>query len=462
MKVFHLKYAILLTFLYSSSVVFSQIITIKSKIFSYQKITLAYHFGDGIYKLNEITLNEDGFGVFQSDEYSSGIYYLFLNDSLSFPFLIDKDFPGKISISEGTKEIFNIKDAPSPTLLYNKYCESLDSLNKKQGAKLLTDEDGLLLNEYKLAKDSVIKKYIEYNTSSFFENLLKAQLSIEIPALEATDNSQLSDSAIWDYKITYYKKHYLDNVEFSDYRLIRSPVYTQKIDTYLSQITMQTSHAKIKAIDYLINKASNDTTTQRFMINYLLKKFSKQDNSALGEYCYLHIIENYYLKNSQPWVSNNDLKLLTLEYNRQKPAALYSEAPEFLLSNEMDDKINLNDTDAEFIILYFYNYECPLCDRITPELNKILSRYNYLDVNLITICLGSNSEVWKTYIKEKNLSHYTNVIVAEDDNSVALKYNLSYTPTFFLLDKEKKIINKNYTLPELENFLLNTALSKHK
>ncbi len=451
----------------------AQIVSIRYQDYAFKEAKLAYAYADGIYHLKSTTLNENGFGLFDNTSLETGIYYVFFCDSIPFEFFYDETDPGKIAINYNKEKDVMELTAPETTMEYENFLNSLqkannDAVSNKNNYSITqkgNNQKHLPLAEKKYAntiKDSLIDITIQNIHSNSLKAYLKAQHSIVIPDYSPAEHISNKDSLIWKYQLSYYSKHYLDNLDICNKHLIHTPIYTQKINLYLDQITSQGPQHTENSIDYLISKAGCDSTTQHFMTAYLLEKYNKKKNDPEGEYVYLYIIEKYYLQSGYSWITNKDLNILNSEYNRRKPASIGEIAPEIVLPGPNNDTIRLKDIQHKFMLLYFFNYECPLCNKITPEIKKLLSRYDYLDICVVTVCTGESKEKWESYIHEKGISNWINLFGGSEINHIAFKYNLSYTPTLLLLGKDKKIIDKNLNIAQFEKRLLHIAIEKHK
>jgi peroxiredoxin len=450
----------------------AQIISIRYQDFAFKEAKLAYAYADGIYHLKSTTLNENGFGLFDNTSLETGIFYVFLSDSISYEFFYDEADPSKIAFNYNKEQNVMVLTAPKTTMEYDNFLRSLQKTSndgifnennrdvpKKGKQTFLAETKNKYINTL---KDSLIDITIQNLQSNNLKAYLKAQHSIAIPDYMPPEHIFNKDSSIWRYQLSYYYKHYLDNLDICNKHLIHTPIYTQKINFYLDQVTSQEPRHLVNSVDYLLGKASCDSTTQHFMAAYLLEKYNKRKNNTVDEYVYLHIIEKHYLQSGYSWITNKDLSILNREYNRRKPASIGEIAPNIVLPGPDDDTIRLKDIQNEFILLYFFNYDCPLCNKITPEIKKLLSRYDYLDIRVVTVCIGENKEMWKNYIYEKNISNWINLFGNGEINQIAYKYNLSYTPTLLLVDKDKKIIDKNLNIAQLEKLFLRIAIKKHK
>lgn len=449
----------------------AQIITIKNQKFAYKEIELAYHFADGVYQLKKIRLNESGFALFQNVQLESGLYYIYFNDSTFTKFLYDAKDSGKITINYNTETTVYETTGPETTEQYNNFLISLNALR----TETKTSESNTLFrrkknktnseNQYILfsnQKDSLIDHVLPELRSTFLKAFLLAQRNVSIPDYTPPENVTKKDSAIWNFQMNYYKKHYLDNVDLTNNLLIHTPVYTEKIRFFLDIISAKNPEDLAQSVDFLIEKSSSDSLANQFMLTFLLDKYERNKNNAIDEYVYLHIIEKYYLHSGDRWISNHDLSMLNREYSRRKPSSLRESAPDFVAFDIANKNLSLTEIEGDIILLYFMSYECPICDKVTPEIKKLLYRFYYLDIKVVALCVGENTDQWRNYIKKKGIMNWINLFGGDQMSKIALKYNLSYTPTLFLLNKDKIITHKNLNTKQLDDILLRIAVEQNK
>lgn len=450
----------------------AQLIVINNKKFAFKEIELSYHFADEIYQLKKTTLNESGFGLIHNKNLESGLYYIYFNDSTFTEFLYDALDPGKIAISYNPDENSFDISGPKATTQYNNYIMQLNLLQhnlknaqsttflrrKKNTSKIKKHH----LKGYNTQRDSLIDLIIPDINSSFLKAYLLAYRSISIPEFTPSEEIVNKDSAIWNFQIDYYKKHYLDNIDLSYPGLIYTPVYTEKLNFFLDIITAKSPEDLYHSVQFLIDKAESDTTTHQFMLAYLLDKYNQKKNSALDEFVYLHIIEEYYLNTEKNKISAQDISILKRDYNRRKPSSIGETAPEFEIPNLSENIIKLSDVRGDIVILYFISYECPVCDKVTQGLKKLANRYYYLDLKIVTVCVGEDKNLWEKYINSKGIGNWVNLFGGNKMFRIALDYNLSFTPTIYILDEHKTIIHKNVNINQLEELLLEIAIEANK
>lgn len=425
---------------------FTQTIRFEDSDYPHSKLIFAGHFGEKIYKLNELTTDINGFTIFYNDSLSTGLYYLILNDSTNLEIFYDNVYKGKIEITASNKSgQYNI-NGPEPTSLYNEFSKSFSSAEFQS-----------VLNPNHLIDDIITR-----DQNSFLTSYLTAQKNVKVPPYIPPAGIANKDSAIWRYRAEYYQKHYLDNINLSDPRFINTPIYTEKVNEYLNRISSQEPEDILNTVNYLVEKAGNNLSTQKYMTEYLLLIYSKDRMNPSSEYVYVNMIREHYLKTGYPWISDNTMTRLNNDYNRMFPSSLGQSAPNIKGYSPKGKNVELLKSESKLTVLYFYNYDCPICEKLIPKLNWIMSVYDYMDVEIFAVCLGDNEDKWKRYLNKHGVSRWTHLYNYGDQGNVSYNYNLRYTPTLFLLDSNKKIIGKNLNAIQLEDLILKQALNRNK
>ncbi len=131
---------------------------------------------------------------------------------------------------------------------------SADLEGKLAMAKTKSDSTSIIAdistNDKKLAasREDFSKAHPEAFLSKIFIAMKEPEVPKDIPTLP----NGRKDST---FAYRYYKAHFWDNVDFSDNRLLRTPVFGAKLNKYLHDLTVQTPDSINKEADFLIAKA---------------------------------------------------------------------------------------------------------------------------------------------------------------------------------------------------------------
>jgi len=108
-------------------------------------------------------------------------------------------------------------------------------------------------------------------------------------------------------------------------------------------------------------------------------------------------------------------------------------APEVKGKSERGKKGSLSKIKSRLTLLYFYEVHCHLCESIVPDLKKLYDSYHKLGLEIVAVPVNSEKDDWKKYINENQLSWKH--IFPNDPETLKSNYQLTVSPTFYLLDK---------------------------
>ncbi len=163
---------------------------------------------------------------------------------------------------------------------------------------------------------------------------------------------------------------------------------------------------------------------------YLAHTFSKRLES------HAYIFEGEWL------TAINDTQLRTLiseEANKERlPAG--SEAPYFYLQTLPGDHMEPADLEGKVVLINFWATWCRPCIQEFAAENELVQGFKNEPVVIVNICMDSEEEVWRNYVKKYELN--TLNLFANENWSVNLskKYFISSLPHSVLIDPEGKII----------------------
>ena len=240
----------------------------------------------------------------------------------------------------------------------------------------------------------------------------------------------------------WMKKHYFDHVDFNDTLLLRTHLFTSKLVGYLSLYQKPDMDKKameaafFAPVDTILHKSLVNEKMYLFCLNYLVKGFQSFGFDSL----LLHMAQtqklSYLLGNSLQKVAlQNQLELI-------RRLAVGQTAPDFKAKTLKGARIQLSKVKAAHTLLVFWASWCPHCTEALPKLEKYYDPDHPEKLQIIAISVDESK---KPVVKEIQKEGYKwpNIVQQKGwDSPIALQYGVSSTPTFFLLDKDKKILAK--------------------
>jgi len=360
----------------------------------------------------------------------SFVDFIFNKEDVSFTF--HPDYPEQAILFSKSRENIIYKNYLKDIF---KQQQKLDSLQIKAIEYLETD----LNQAYKTALkriNSIQEKYIESAKNMYVYPFIKA--SLRVNSVEIKTNLQ-------DY-MYMVKNTFFDHIDFSNETLINSSFLVDRITDYIFYInysedeTTQQSLYK-SALETVFTKIE-DSVFKKYIIEFLIGQFEEANNLEMIDF----LFENYY--NTLPKSMQNDkfktekLKLLV--------TAIGSIAPDFSwIENGKEFQLsNLNEVNN--YVLVFWSTGCSHCLKEIPELHKFLQGKK--DIKVIAFAMERNDLDWeKMKITLPNWHHVFGL--NKWNNKTARIYNINTTPTYFVLDSNKKIIANPIALKDLETLI---------
>ena len=455
---------------------------IKVKIHGIKDTTLilGHHFATMMNADDTIRVDKNGVGVFKKKKLlPQGMYIIFLPSKTYFDIVIGEN--QKFSVENDTSDLFKkIKFSGSKEnqIFYDyQYLLSIkrDDMKKlqEQRKNASTEDEKKKVTEQMKAIDAEVKDYkektIKENPTTFISKFIKATQDIEIPDPPKDANGKIIDSA-FQYK--FYRAHYFDNFDISDPAMLRTPLYEEKVMTYIDKIIPQDPDSLNAAADFLIAKSRTSQELFRYMLVTLFNHYGQSQIMGFDAVA-LYLADKYYIKEAT-WADTAYIKKLKTQVTQKLPLVIGKTAPDIKLvyiapdhfkaaADSMPLKKNpyvgdffmLSNIKANYIILYFWEADCSHCKKATPIMYDVYEKMKDKGVTVISINLlfGEEGKVkWIDYINEHKFYDWINAWNPYDYKFKEL-YDVASTPTIYILDKNQKIIAKRIGPEQCEEII---------
>jgi len=425
-----------------------------------------YYYGDKTYIKDTARVDHNSNVIFKGkDSIGGGIYLVVLPRKTYFEVIIDKsrDFSLKTDTADFIKNMA-VSGSPENEVFYTyqKFMQKLeDSIGILQAAatknKSNKDSTKIITAKFK----SITKRIADYRNviiakypQSFFAKVLTAMKETDVPAdPPKTPDGKLVDSF---FAYHYYKAHIFDNIDFSDSRLLRTPVLATKVKMFLESYTYQIPDSLIIATDIILEKAKADKEVFKYFLSELTPKY--EESKIMGmDAVFVHLVQRYYLSGQADWVSKEVLDKMRDRVNKISPNLLGKYAPVLTMQDTSFKQVSLYDVKSKYTLIVFWKYDCGHCEHELPilvdEYNKKLKAKG---VTVFTGCTGDDTIAWKKFIRNNKMGDFINVFDPEMMSNYYNLYDVYSTPTVYLLDENKKIIAKRIDVDKIADFIDNT------
>ena len=443
-------------------------IKITLKPYKNQWIYLGHYYGKQLPIVDSVKLNDKSEAVFKgSTKLGGGIYLVGYPDrARNFEILIDKN--QQFGVVADTAAIEKISFVNSPdNVAFKAYQQFMsingrvmdDLLKKRKGA--LTQDSLKLANEIE-ALGAKIKNYrsdiITKEPNSLLAVLLKAMKEPEVPM---NDPAAKTDS---QFAYRYYKKHYWDDVNLWDDRLVRTPFFESRVDKYMERLVYPASDSVIKELDWMMSFANANDEMQRFLLlkfvnRYLNQKYMWEDA------VFVHLFEKYFAQKEYPWLTQQGRKIITDRAYNLMANIMGSPAAEIDLPDSNGKRQNLYGVEAPFVLVTIWDPTCGHCKEVLPKLDSLYRskwKANGLKLYALAKETDGNKKDWTSFIQKHDLREWVHVYYSKEDDKARINanipgysqlYDVQSFPTLYLLDKDKRIIAKKVSFGQVDEIL---------
>jgi len=354
-------------------------------------------------------------------------------------------------------------------IIYNAEEDIELSVSEEKGVEFLKSIDNKLLTSYTKSMSMVTQTinnfyYSESKDKKTFKDIFKTLKEAQSNFEEASKgmiashfikaNSPYIPERFEDFK-TYsnnVKTRYLKNIDFNNPILQSSKFLIQRITGYVFGTISNPDNVEafMSNVDDVAEVVkTTEPVYQKTLLQILWNQFADIENEVLANY----LATEYLLPLSKQLNDHELTNRLTVFKN----ISINAYAPDFSLEilNE-DDKLEetkLSKLDShERYIIAFWSSSCSHCLEELPALKKRIDLLQAGDTKVIAIGLEDETYNWNN-----ETTYYPNFIhvygEGKWDNSIGNDYGVTATPTYFVLNNNKKIIAKPYDYKGLEDYL---------
>jgi len=250
-----------------------------------------------------------------------------------------------------------------------------------------------------------------------------------------------------DEFLTSVKEHYFDYIDFNNKVLLNSTFIHDKINAFIfhlktSDDPAQQEQFQKEAITTVLNKINTNYKLSKGVQEGLLLGFANLEDAAM-----VNFVLTSYL---QLPAAFKDINFVN-DIKGQIRTSVGSTAPNFSWEEKGAQKDLYSLKTAQKYVVIFWSSTCSHCLQEMPIL------YNYLknnaQVNVIAIGLedDENKAGWQAMVTK--YPNFTHVYGAKKwENKTAKNYGVNATPSYYVLDAQKKVLAKPNDVKELKLF----------
>ena len=429
-----------------------------------------YYYGKNINIEDSAIINNKGVAIFQKNEkLLPGVYSIvFPGKNKLFDFLVNTEQTITIKATDTANLVSTtiVTGSKENSLFqqYQRFVAAKGNLLQKEVADFKnakTKQDSVLheknYNDLNKELNDFRDKIIKENPESMLATLLASVREAAI--LHAKPVTRQDSVENYDY----YKKHYWDGISFTDDRIIRTPFFIPKVEKYFREIISPAPDSIIKESDYLLLRARTSPEMYKFLLNWLTDEYINPKYMG-QDAVFVHLFEEYHSKGVSSWLNEKQMTTISNRAYMLMSNLIGEQAANLEMVDSLGASSSLYNVKAPYTVVCFWDPTCSHCREEVPKLDSLYkAKWKKEGVKVYGV-LTETKEIpkWKEFIATYNLQSWINVYQTEEQKkaeedakkpSFKQLYDVTQTPTLYLLDKDKKIIAKKLTWQQIDDVL---------
>lgn len=226
----------------------------------------------------------------------------------------------------------------------------------------------------------------------------------------------------------------------------------QRLKDFVLSTGIAPLETSVSGLDSLLNTAAADSLVFRQTASYLETPLGDPNSRFRNEKLHIRLLEKklataYYIAAERGAMEKR------LDLIKQNP--LGGKANNFAFYSPSGKRDSLYNIKREYTLLFFFNPDCPACKEFKTSL-LAMPRISQLErerrLAILAVYTDTDLSIWKKALPELPR---TWIHGCDQDESIykSHRYDLHAIPTAYLLDRDKNVLCKDCTPPELESRL---------
>lgn len=226
-------------------------------------------------------------------------------------------------------------------------------------------------------------------------------------AIEEVESMGYADMAAYQQKQAEIQSKFAEQL----------PAYYEALEEETKKVIAE--NPDVEAAAYMFNRYYNDATTEEFE-----EAFNQYSEKVRNSFLAAEAREELAARKAT------------------QPGAL---APDFTLNDPEGKPVTLSSLRGQYVIVDFWASWCKPCRAGMPAMKELYKKYHPKGLEIIGVSDDTDHNAWKKAI-EQDQTPWIHVVdefpIENRPARVGLLYGVHYIPSYFLLDKEGKVIGK--------------------
>jgi thiol-disulfide isomerase/thioredoxin len=252
-------------------------------------------------------------------------------------------------------------------------------------------------------------------------------------------------------QVTKFRREFWETVDFTDLRLLYTPMIHNKLKRYIKDLTPQMPDSIISSCHHLFDQVVPHKEYYKFMVNWLLFQYEPGKSAVMdSEAIFVDVVKHYVTPERAFWADKEVVKAIQQRATEMAPSRLGLSAPNVVSKDLNGQSQELYNLKADYIVVYMFNPDCEHCQEQTPKLLEFFHKNRGM-VDVFAIALDTDQKKLSDYITKLGLDWTT--VHDPSNRSIYGKYWVDITPEIYLINKNRVLIGKNLKVNQIQTVI---------
>jgi thiol-disulfide isomerase/thioredoxin len=273
------------------------------------------------------------------------------------------------------------------------------------------------------------------------------------------------------------RAHAWDGIDLSDERLPYVPGFQNRLDDVVARFVPKDANAVVEFLNGMMERTKGSMAMRKFLVGWATTKYAEEETQGLGA-VYVRMAERYVctgpgIVRDPAWTPADRWDKVCAKTRAKASLVIGARSKDIILPDTTANKwVSMHAMPQETIILAFWGPHCSHCKQAIPLLyEQYRKEFKAMNVGVYAVAEATDESLftdWKAFLREhkldwvnvglawpmyKDLKGNRGKYVPSVTNAESLSYPTAWevtgTPRFYVLDKERRIVARPQSLKEL-------------
>lgn len=300
------------------------------------------------------------------------------------------------------------------------------------------------------------------------------QLDLDVEGKEVRRPDGSLDSAA---TMQSMREHAWDGIDLGDERLPYLPGFQNRLDDVIARHVPRDANAVLAFLNDMLERSKGSMALRKFLVGWATTKYAEEETQGLGA-VYVRMAERYVctapgMMRDPAWLPADRWDKVCAKTRTKASLVIGGRSKDIILPDTSAGKwVSMHAMPQDIVLVVFWGPHCSHCKQAMPVLHEQYEKeLKGLGVGVYAVAEATDSALfhdWKAFVREhrldwvnvglayplykdmkRNPGKYIPALTNAESLSYPNAWEVTGTPRFYVLDKERRIVARPQSLKEV-------------